>query len=132
MKREEINVTLRKNYGINREYLQQRKNRKFTYLKFKPTRPVSETTEFERESLIQKRTDNSGTKPTYASILRKQSNIDIQRKLSKQKIAETNNTSLAQKLRTNRKNKRDYNKPRSAASSASNADEENRKTTKEN
>ena len=42
--REEINTTLRKNDKIN---LQQRKSKKFTCLKFKPTRPLSETAEFE-------------------------------------------------------------------------------------
>ena len=49
-------------------------------------------------------------KPTYASLLRKRSNNSIQRKLSKQNIAETNNnTSIAQKLLINRQNKRDHN-----------------------
>ena len=45
---EEINATLRKNYEINWKHLQQRKNKKITYLKFKPTRPINETNEFER------------------------------------------------------------------------------------
>ena len=42
--REEINTTLRKNDKIN---LQQRISKNFTWLKFKPTRPLSETAEFE-------------------------------------------------------------------------------------
>ena len=44
---EEINTTLRKNDEINRKHLQERNNKKFTYLKFKPIRPITETTEFE-------------------------------------------------------------------------------------
>ena len=59
-------------------------------------------------------------------ILRKRSNTNIQRKLSKQNIPETNNdTSIAQEVLINRQNKRDHNKPRSAASATSNADDEN-------
>ena len=47
------------------------KTKTFTYLKFKPTRPVSENTEFERESLIPRKAKNSGGKPTYETILHK-------------------------------------------------------------
>ena len=73
--------------------------------------------------------NNPGGKPAYASILRKQSNTEIQRRLSKQKIAETNNnTSIAQKLLINSQNKRDHNKPRPAASATSNTDDENTQT----
>ena len=62
---------------------------------------------------------------TYASILRKRSNTNSQRKLSKQNIAEiNNNTSISQKLLTNTQNKSDHNKRRSAASATSNTDEE--------
>ena len=39
-------------------------------------------------------------------------------------------TSLGQKLQTNRQNKYDYNKPRSAVSSTLNVSKENQKTTK--
>ena len=100
-------------------------------MKFKPTRPISESTEFELESVIARKTDNSEEKLTYARILRQRGNTDIYRKLSKQKITEiNNNTSLAQKLQTNTKNKRDCNKPRSSASSTLKVDEENQKTTK--
>lgn len=67
--REEINATVRKSDEINQKHLQQRKNKRFTYLKFKPTRSVSETTEFKRESLIPIKTDNSGEKKTYANIV---------------------------------------------------------------
>ena len=92
-------------------------NNKFTYLKFKPIRPITETTKFEHGSEFQRKTDNLGRKPTYANILRKRSNTNIQRKLSKQNIAESNNNaSNAQKLLINRPNKRDHNKSRSAAS----------------
>ena len=46
-----------------------------------------------------RKADNPGGKPTYASILCKQSNTNIQRKLRKQDIAETNNnTSIALNL----------------------------------
>lgn len=58
--REEINATVRKSDEINQKHLQQRKNKRFIYLKFKPTRSVSETTEFKRESLTPIKTDNSG------------------------------------------------------------------------
>ena len=47
-------------------------------------RPISESTELERESLIPRKTYYSGEKTTYASIVRKGSNTDIQRKLNKQ------------------------------------------------
>ena len=61
----------------------------------------------------------------------KPSNINIQRKLSKQNIAKTNNnTSIAQKFILNRQNKIDYNKPKSTALAASNTDEENFKKNK--
>ena len=70
--------------------------------------------------------NNYGKEPTYASILLERSNTDIQKKLSKQKIAETNsNILLTQKLQTCRQNRRAYKKPRSAALSTSNTDEGN-------
>ena len=47
--REEINAALRKNNEINRKYLLQRKNKKFTNLKYKPTRPTTETTDLNRD-----------------------------------------------------------------------------------
>ena len=43
----EINATLRKNDEMNKKQLQQRK---FTYLKFKKTRPITKKTEFEHGS----------------------------------------------------------------------------------
>ena len=59
--------------------------------------PITETKEFEHGLQFHKETYNPGERPTYASILRKRSNTNIQRKLSKQNIAETNNnTSIAQ------------------------------------
>ena len=58
-----------------------------------------ETIEFEHGLQFHRKTDNPGGKPTYASILCKQSNTNIQRKLRKQDIAETNNnTSIALNL----------------------------------
>ena len=58
-----------------------------------------ETIEFEHGLQFHRKTDNPGGKPTYASILCKQSNTKIQRKLRKQDIAETNNnTSIALNL----------------------------------
>lgn len=71
VEREEINATLRKNNEINRQYLQQGTNKKFTYLNFLSIRAASETTESERELLIPGNTDNSGEKPTCASNLGK-------------------------------------------------------------
>ena len=60
-------------------------------------------------------------------------NTNIQRKLSKQNIAETsNNTAIAQKLLINSQNESDHNQPRSAASATSNADEENTQNPREN
>ena len=52
---------------------------------------MTETIEFEHGLQFHRKTDNPGGKPTYASILCKQSNTNIQRKLRKQDIAETNN-----------------------------------------
>ena len=88
--REEITVTLGKNDKTNRKQLQQRKNKKSTYLKFKPTRPITKTTEFKHGSQFQRKTDNPGEKQTNTSILHKQSNTNIQRKLNKKNIAKTN------------------------------------------
>ena len=60
---------------------------------------MTETIEFEHGLQFHRKTDNPGGKPTYASILCKQSNTKIQRKLRKQDIAETNNnTSIALNL----------------------------------
>ena len=61
---------------------------------------MTETIEFEHGLQFHRKTDNPGGKPTYASILCKQSNTNIQRKLRKQDIAETNNnTSIALNLK---------------------------------
>ena len=65
---------------MNQKQLQQRK---FTYLKFKKTRPITKKTEFEHGSQFKIETDNTGGKPTYASILYKRSHTNIQIKLSK-------------------------------------------------
>ena len=81
--REEINATVRKSDEINQKHLQQRKNKRFIYLKFKPTRSVSETTEFKRESLIPIKTDNSGEKKTYANIVFRR--VQLHRYLEKTK-----------------------------------------------
>ena len=44
---EKIHATLRKNDKINRKHLQRKKKKKrLAYLKFKPTRPLTEKTEF--------------------------------------------------------------------------------------
>ena len=51
------------------------------------------------------KTNNPRGKPPCTSIHHKRSNINIQRKLSKQNIAETNNNiTIAQKLLLNRQN----------------------------
>ena len=82
---------------------------------------------------MQRKADNPGGKETYESILRKQSNTNIQRKLSKQNIAENNNnTSITPKLQISSQNKRDHNKPRSTASVTSNADDENTQNSRQN
>ena len=60
VEREEINATLRKNNEINRQYLQQGTNKRFTYLNLLSIRAASETTESERESPIPGNTDNLG------------------------------------------------------------------------
>ena len=61
---------------------------------------MTETIEFEHGLQFHRKADNPGGKPTYASILCKQSNTNIQRKLRKQDIAETNNnTSIALNLK---------------------------------
>ena len=66
--REEINATLRENHEINWKHLLQRKNKKFTYLQYKPTWPITETTEFLYGLQPQRKTDNPGeNKPMQAS-----------------------------------------------------------------
>ena len=60
---------------------------------------MTETIEFEHGLQFHRKTDNPGGKPTYRSIHCKQSNTNIQRKLRKKDIAETNNnTSIALNL----------------------------------
>ena len=66
--REEINATLRENHEINWKHLLQRKNKKFTYLQYKPTWPITETTEFLYGLQFQRKTDNpEENKPMQAS-----------------------------------------------------------------
>ena len=43
---EKIHATLRKNDKINRKHLQRKKKKRLAYLKFKPTRPLTEKTDF--------------------------------------------------------------------------------------
>ena len=75
--REEIVSTLEKNDELNRKHLQQRKTKKFNYLKFKPkNQPPSE-----------KRT-NEYHKPSYAAVLKRRRNTNLRRKFSKQNLAE--------------------------------------------
>lgn len=95
--REEIKTTLRNNDEINRKHLLQRKSKNFTYLEYKPTRRITETTELEHGLQFHRKTGNPGGKPTYASILYKWSNTNIQGKLSKKNIAETNTNINCQK-----------------------------------
>ena len=66
--REEINAALRKNNEINRKYLLQRKNKKFTNLKYKPTRPTTETTEFEQGLQFHRKTDNPNQPMQTSSV----------------------------------------------------------------
>ena len=81
-------------------------------------RTISESTKFERESLLPWKTNNSVKNSPQASILCKRSNKEIQKRLSKPKIIETNSIILLpQKLKTNGQNKCDYNNLRSVASS---------------
>ena len=81
--RKEIKSNLRKNEEINRKHLQKKKEKKkSSCLKIKPTTWIT----------ISMKTDNPRGKPIYASILRKRSNTNIQRKLRKQNIAENNNS----------------------------------------
>ena len=68
-KREEINATLRKNDEINRQYIQQVTNKKFTYLNFLSIRAASETTESEREALVPENKDSSGEKHVQATCV---------------------------------------------------------------
>ena len=55
-----LTLLLKKNDEINRKHLQQRKNKKFTYLNFKPTRPITKKTEFEHELQFQRKSNNPG------------------------------------------------------------------------
>ena len=52
--REEITAALRKN-DEKLKHLLQTKNKILTYLKYKPTRPITETTEFEHRLQFQKK-----------------------------------------------------------------------------
>ena len=81
--RKEIKSNLRKKEEKNRNQQQKKKKKKkSSCLKIKPTTWIT----------ISMKTDNPRGKPIYASILRKRSNTNIQRKLRKQNIAENNNS----------------------------------------
>ena len=84
--REEITSTLEKNDELNRKHLQQRKTKKFNYLKFKPK---NQSPSEENEEIIhtEKRT-NEHHKPSYAAVLKRRSNTNLRRKFSKQNLAE--------------------------------------------
>ena len=93
-------------------------------------RTISESTKFERESVLPWKTNNSVKNPPQASILCERINKEIQKRLSKPKIIETNSIILLpQKLKTNGQNKCGYNNLRSVASSKN---PKNRKATTEN
>ena len=90
--REEINAALRKNNEINRKYLLQRKNKKFTNLKYKPTRPTTEKQNLNRDcNFTEKQIILVENQPMQTSSVNKL--ILTSRKLSKQNIVETNNNS---------------------------------------
>ena len=71
--REEIVSTLKKNNELNRKHLQQRKIKKFNYIKFKP-KNQSPSEENEEIILTEKRA-NEHYKPSYAPVLKKAAEI---------------------------------------------------------
>ena len=75
IEREEIISTLEKNDQLNRKHLQQRKTKKFNYLKFKPKNQCP-SEENEEIILTEKRT-NEHYKPSYAAVLNRKSNTNL-------------------------------------------------------
>ena len=84
--REEIISALEKDDELNRKHLQQRKIKKFNYLKFKPK---SQCLSEENEEIIhtEKRTKEH-YKPSWVIVLKRRSNTNLRRKFSKQNLAE--------------------------------------------
>ena len=84
--REEIISTLEKNDELNRKHLQQRKTKKFNYLKFKPK---NQSPSEENEEIIhtEKRTYKHH-KTAYAAVFKRRSNTKLRRIFSKQNLAE--------------------------------------------
>ena len=89
--REEIISILEKNDELNRKHLQQRKTKKFNYLKFKPK---NQSPSEENEEIIhtEKRT-NEHQKPSYAAVLKRRSNTNLRRKFGKQNLAQNEQNS---------------------------------------
>ena len=73
--REETISTLEMNDELNRKHLQQRKTKKFNYLKFKPK---NQSPSEENEEIIhtEKRT-NEHHKLSYAAVLKRRSNTNL-------------------------------------------------------
>ena len=101
--REEIIFTLEKNDELNRKQLQQRKTKKFNYLKFKPK---NQSPSEENEEIIHtEKTTNEHHKPPYAAVLKRRSNTNLRRKFSKQNLAEyEQNSSVKNSILNARRN----------------------------
>ena len=82
-KSEEIISTLEKHNELSRKYLQQRKIKKLNYVKFKAKN------QSQNEEIIHtdKRT-NECYKLSYAAVLKRKRNTNLQRKFSKQNLPE--------------------------------------------
>ena len=75
IEREEIISSLEKNDELNRKHLQQRKIKKFNYLKLKPkNQPPSEENE---EIIHTKKRTNVHYKPSYAAVLKEKRNTKL-------------------------------------------------------
>ena len=77
---------LKRDDELNRKHLQQRKIKKFNYLKFKPR---SQCLSEENQEIIhtEKRTKEH-YKPSSVIVLKRRSNTNLRRKFSKQNLAE--------------------------------------------
>ena len=90
--REEIISALVKNDKLNKKHTEQRKRKKFNYLKYKPK--IKNTSKKNEPPHQTERPTSEHQKPPYSSVLNRKSNTNLRRKFSKQNLAYNDNTKL--------------------------------------
>ena len=100
--REEIIAASQRNDEVNKKHLEQRKRKKFNYLKYKPK--TENPFETRKSSDQPERPTIEHQKPLYSSVLKRKSNTNLQRKFSKQNLAYNNKNKIKQTVLNARHN----------------------------